>query len=305
MQSLTIRHLTTYRYRQPVSFGEHRMMLRPRDQHDQKVVEAQLGITPEPASLRFVQDAFGNHVAIAQFAGRARELSFESIVSVEHFASDAAKGDLDHSEFAACAERLHPDPADEVARWARQFLPTPGPATGSPGTEPGESLEFLSRLARGIHTGFRYRRREAKGIQTPLETLRLGRGTCRDFALLMVEAARALGLAARFVSGYLATPLSERMEPSSAASVESPHAATHGATHGATHAWAQVYLPDIGWVDFDPTAGSVGKTSLITVAVVCDPYDALPLHGTYAGAASDFLGMDVRVSVTPGGAQEG
>src|SRR5471032_3053223 len=300
MQSLTIRHLTTYRYRQPVSFGEHRMMLRPRDSHDQKVVAARLGITPEPASLRFVHDAFGNHVAIAQFAGRARELSFESIVSVEHSPSDTAKGDLEQSEFAACIERLHPDPADEVAPWARQFLPTPGAATGS-----AESLEFLSRLAQGIHKGFRYRRREAKGIQLPLETLRLGRGTCRDFALLMVEAARALGFAARFVSGYLAAPLSERMEPSRAASVESPHAATHGATHGATHAWAQVYLPDIGWVDFDPTAGSVGKTSLITVAVECDPYDALPLHGTYAGAASDFLGMDVRVSVTPGGAQEG
>jgi transglutaminase-like putative cysteine protease len=294
MQSLTIRHLTTYRYRQPVSFGEHRMMLRPRDSHDQKVVEAQLGITPEPASLRFVQDAFGNHVAIAEFAGRARELSFESIVSVEHSPSDAAKGDLEQSEFAACIERLHPDPADEVAPWARQFLPTPGAATGS-----AESLEFLSRLAQGIHKGFRYRRREAKGIQLPLETLRLGRGTCRDFALLMVDAARALGFAARFVSGYLATPLNERMEPSSAGSVESPH----GATHGATHAWAQVYLPDTGWVDFDPTAGSVGKASLITVAVVCDPYDALPLHGTYAGAASDFLGMDVRVSVTPGGAK--
>src|SRR5476649_2736500 len=136
MQSLTIRHLTTYRYRQPVSFGEHRMMLRPRDQHDQKVVEAQLGITPEPASLRFERDAFGNHVAIAQFAGHARELSFESIVSVERSPSDAIEVDLDQSEFAGCVERLHPDPQDEVGRWARQFLP----ATGSI-----DSLEFLSR----------------------------------------------------------------------------------------------------------------------------------------------------------------
>jgi transglutaminase-like putative cysteine protease len=286
MQSLTIRHLTTYRYRQPVSFGEHRMMLRPRDQHDQKVVAASLAITPEPASLRVVQDGFGNHVAIAEFDARATELSFESIVNVERSPSDAVEVDLDRSEFAGCVERLHPDPADEVGRWARRFLP----ATGSI-----DSLEFLGRLAQGIHKGFRYRRREAKGIQPPLETLRLGQGTCRDFALLMVEAARALGFAARFASGYLATPL--KTEPGDAASVESPH----GATHGATHAWAQVFLPGNGWVDFDPTSGGVGKASLITVAVVCDPYDALPLYGTYAGAAADFLGMDVLVSVTPGG----
>ncbi len=125
----------------------------------------------------------------------------------------------------------------------------------------------------------------------------MGRGTCRDFALLMVEAARALGFAARFASGYLASALEERMEPDGTASVSSPQ----GATHGATHAWAQVHLPGTGWIDFDPTAGGVGKASLITVAVVCDPYDALPLHGTFAGTASDFLGMDVRVSVTPGG----
>jgi transglutaminase-like putative cysteine protease len=294
MPSLTIRHVTTYRYRQPVAFGEHRMMLRPRDSHDQKVIEASLDISPEPSSLCFTEDAFGNHVAIARFDGSSSELSFESIVSLEHSPANAdldlaqAAGDfpvdysaLEMPELAHCIQRHHPDPHDEVGRWARQFLH----ASGSIGT-----LELLVRLSQGIHQGFLYRRREAKGIQQPVETLRLGHGSCRDFALLMIEAARSLGLAARFASGYLAVPFEPDEEPASTGAVDR--------AHGATHAWAQVYLPGAGWIDFDPTSGSVGKATLVTVAVVRDPDEALPLHGTFIGSASDPLGMEVHVSVT-------
>jgi transglutaminase-like putative cysteine protease len=295
MPSLTIRHVTTYRYRQPVAFGEHRMMLRPRDSHDQKVIEASLDISPEPSSLRFTEDAFGNHVAIARFDGSATELSFESIVSLEHSPADASDLALTEAakrfpvcysaeempDLAHCIERHHADPDDEVGRWARQFLH----ASGSIGT-----LELLVRLSQGIHQGFLYRRREAKGIQQPLETLRLGHGSCRDFALLMIEAARSLGLAARFVSGYLAVSWPHNEEPASDGAVNP--------AHGATHAWAQVYLPGAGWIDFDPTSGSMGKAALVTVAVVRHPDQALPLHGTFIGSASDPLGMDVHVSVT-------
>ncbi len=277
MPSLTIRHVTTYRYRQPVAFGEHRLMLRPRDSHDQKVIEASLDISPLPSSLHFTEDAFGNHVAIARFDGSSSELSFESVVSLEHSPADTADLDLaqvagdfpvDYSalempDLAHCIQRHHPDPDNEVERWARQFL----------------------------HAGgFLYRRREAKGIQHPVETLRLGHGSCRDFALLMIEAARSLGLAARFASGYLAVPFEPAEEPASAGAVKP--------AHGATHAWAQVYLPGAGWIDFDPTSGSVGKATLVTVAVVRDPDQALPLHGTFIGSAADPLGMEVRVSVT-------
>ena len=184
-------------------------------------------------------------------------------------------------ELAHCIQRHHPDPDDEVGRWARQFLH----ASGSIGT-----LELLVRLSQGIHQGFLYRRREAKGIQQPVETLRLGHGSCRDFALLMIEAARSLGLAARFASGYLAIPFDPDEEPASTGAVDR--------AHGATHAWAQVYLPGAGWIDFDPTSGSVGKATLVTVAVVRDPDQALPLHGTFIGSAADPLGMEVRVSVT-------
>jgi transglutaminase-like putative cysteine protease len=291
MPALTIRHVTTYRYRQPVAFGEHRMMLRPRDSHDQKVIDATLGITPEPSSLRFDRDAFGNHVAIAEFAAKAAELSFESVVSVEHSPSAPADLALDGSmlafpveyrgasepDLADCLRRRHPDPDDQIGDWARQFLD---------GAAPIGPLEFLTRLSQGIQRQFEYRRREAKGIQSPAETLKLGHGSCRDFAWLMVEAARALDLAARFASGYLAIAFDG-----------SPEGADSG-PHGATHAWAQVFLPRVGWIDFDPTSGSVGKSALVTVAVVGDPADALPLHGTFIGSASDPLGMEVHVSVT-------
>jgi transglutaminase-like putative cysteine protease len=291
MPSLTIRHVTIYRYRQPVAFGKHRMMLRPRDSHDQRVIEASLAISPKPASLRFAQDAFGNHVAIARFDGVSTELSFESTVYVEHSPVHPADLAIEEAaqtfpfaysadelpDLAHCMQRHQPDPENAVGNWARQFLPM----NGSIGT-----LELLTRLSQGINQGFLYRRREAKGIQPALETVRLGRGSCRDFAVLMIEAARSFGFAARFASGYLASAL------------DAPDAPLGGSAHGATHAWAQVYLPGAGWVDFDPTSGSVGKRGLVTVAVVRDPDHALPLHGTFIGSMSDPLGMEVQVSVT-------
>ncbi len=288
MAALNIRHVTTYRYRQPVAFGEHRMMFRPRDSHDQRVIMATLTINPEPSSLRFVQDAFGNHVAIARFSGQSRQLYFESVVCLDHSPLDDADLGFDDTantfpinygadeipDLAHFIERHQPDPGDVTGCWARQFLPSIGPIG---------AFELLTRLSRSINHDFRYRRRDAKGIQSSQETLRLGSGSCRDFAMLMIEAARSLGFAARFVSGYLAVPLDETEEPASG--------------RGSTHAWAQIYLPGTGWIDFDPTSGKVGKHSLVTVAVVRDPYHATPLHGTYLGSASDHLGMDVQVSV--------
>jgi transglutaminase-like putative cysteine protease len=297
MPTLTIRHATTYRYRQPVAFGEHRMMLRPRDTHDQRVIKASLAISPQPRSLRFVQDAFGNHVGIARFSGRATELRFDSVACVEHspvarldIADDAKTFPVDYGaselpDLARCIERHHPDPGDEVGHWGRQFLPR----SGSIGI-----VELLTRLTQGINHGFRYRRREEKGIQQPVDTLRLGHGSCRDFAVLMIEAARSLGFAARFASGYLAVPLDDPEEPAG----DPARGATHGSSaHGSTHAWAQIYVPGTGWIDFDPTSGSVGNAALVTVAVVRDPLHALPLHGTFFGFPSDHLGMEVQVSV--------
>jgi transglutaminase-like putative cysteine protease len=288
MPSLTIRHLTTYRYRRAVAFGEHRMMLHPRDSHHQRVVQADLKISPKPRSLRFVQDAFGNHVGIARFSRRSTELSFESIVRLEHSPREITL-DLEDAgrafpvgyrvselrDLTPYVERQQHDPTDGVGRWAGRFLRQ----SGSIG-----AFAFLTRLSQGIHHGFIYRRRDAKGIQLPVETLRLGHGSCRDFAMLMIEAARSIGFAARFASGYLAVPLDDPQEPTSSG-------------RGSTHAWAQIYLPGAGWIDFDPTSGGVGNVDLVTVAVVPDPRQAIPLHGTYVGFPSDHLGMEVQVTV--------
>jgi transglutaminase-like putative cysteine protease len=287
MPLLAVRHVTTYRYRQPVAFGEHRMMLRPREGHDQRLLEARLEIEPEPSELRWVHDVFGNSVAVARFSGRARELRFDSAVRLDHrplneldFAvEDFARsypfsyGTEEMPDLARSIERHYPDPDRGVDRWARRFLRRGGPT---------DTLGLLAAMTHAIGRELAYVPRHERGVQEPTRTLRLGSGTCRDFAVLMIEAARSLGLAARFVSGYLYSP------------------GRDGAGHvggGSTHAWARIYLPGAGWVEFDPTNGIVGNRDLIRVAVARDPAQAVPLHGTWTGFPSDDLGMTVEVSV--------
>ena len=282
MTFLTIRHVTTYRYRRPVAFGEHRLMFRPRDSDRQKVRAVHLAITPLPADLDFIDDEFGNQIAVVRFSASAEQLRFECVVHVERPPQsgpgfDRARAGMfpvtydetTRRELTSSIGRRHADPDDLVGAWASGFLPNDS-AIGN--------FELLVAMTEGIRLGMRYQRREEKGIQGPGETLRRRQGSCRDFALLLVEAARSLGFAARFASGYLG------------ASMDDP-------AGGATHAWAQVYLPIAGWVDFDPTSGTAGAANLVTVAVVADPSQALPLHGTYFGAAGDHLGMDVHVRV--------
>ncbi len=292
MPILSIRHLTRYRYRRPVAFGEHRMMFRPRESFDQRVLAAHLGITPTPSRLRHVQDVFGNCVGIARFAAKARELVFESRVRLEHtplpaFADFAGEIEplLASMPFAYSAEdlrdlnssmeRQHPDPGGELEAWARRFVRQGGPTN---------LQRLLVEMTQAIHADFTYQTRLHGHAQTPLETLALGRGSCRDFAMLMIEAVRSLGLAARFVSGYIYSP---GRGPWPAGSV--------GAGH--THAWVRVYLPACGWVEFDPTNGIIGNSSLVRVAVARDPRQAVPLHGSFVGLAADFLRMDVEVEV--------
>jgi transglutaminase-like putative cysteine protease len=287
MQLITVRHATIYRYKQPVSFGEHRMMFRPRDSYDQKLIEARLEITPEPATLRWVHDVFGNCVALARFAGRATELRFESTIRLEHspdvFDFEMADYALNYPfsysseempDLLRSVERQYLDPEREVDRWARQFL---RPNGSTP------TRELLAAMTEAIRRQFAYVARHETGTQDPIMTLKLRRGSCRDFALLMMEAVRSLGLAARFVSGYLHVP-----ERSASARLGG----------GSTHAWLQVYLPGAGWVEFDPTNGIVGNHDLIRVAVVRDPRQAVPLSGTWTGFPSACLGMEVQVHVT-------
>jgi transglutaminase-like putative cysteine protease len=287
MPILSVRHVTTYRYRQPVAFGEHRITFRPRDSYDQRLIEASIAIVPEPASLHWVHDVFGNCVAVARFAGRAEELRFDCRIRLDHTPINAldfqledharrypfAYGAEDIPDLTRSIERQYLDPNREIDHWVRRFLRQ----SGRTGTQ-----DLLASITKAIHSEFTYVARSEKGVQDPLSTLRLGRGSCRDFSVLMMEAARSLGLAARFVSGYLCISSRE------------------GAGHvggGATHAWVQVYLPGAGWVEFDPTNGIIGNRDLIRVAIARDPRQAVPLHGTWMGFPGDDLGMTVEVSV--------
>lgn len=285
MPTYSIRHVTTYRYRRPVAFGEHRMMFLPREGHDQRLLASSVAISPEPRSLRFSDDALGNRVGVARFSGRAASLVFDSRIRVALSRSHPAGLNLEDRACAlpvAFAEdelsdlghflaRRYPDAA--ASAWARGFLH---------GIEPTPTLELLTSLIHGIRHGLVYARRSDKGIQEPADTLARGTGTCRDFTELMIEGLRALGLPARFVSGYLYVPARDRHD-------------IHGG--GATHAWLQVYLPGAGWIDIDPTNAILGNEGLIRVAIAREPSEALPLSGSYSGLPSDDLGMEVTVKV--------
>ena len=261
-------------------------MFRPRESHDLRLLSAHLEITPQPANLRFVHDVFDNSVGVATFAGSTTELRFESIVTLEHY--ETSLPDYPLEEFAerypfTYSEEELPNltralvqhyPSEEVKQWVRRFL-NPSGTTGK--------MDLLQRMTLAIKQYFAYTRRTEKGVQNPTETLQTRRGSCRDFAVLVMEAARSLGLAARFVSGYIFIPGT------------SEQAVTGG---GATHAWMQVYLPGAGWIDFDPTNSIVGNRNLIRVAMARDHPHVLPRWGTFIGKASSVLGMDVSVSVT-------
>jgi transglutaminase-like putative cysteine protease len=287
MPLLTIHHKTEYRYAHPVAFGEHRIMLRPRDGHDLRVLSGSLEIVPEPASLRWIHDVFGNSVAIATFEARAKTLSIVSTAMVEHnpaheFAltpDDPAYfypflyNDEELLDLVQFIQPQYGDPDGELSVWARNFLDAEGATP---------TFNILSGMTHGIREAFTYRKRHEHGTQHPLDTLQTRSGTCRDYALFMIEALRRLGIAARFVSGYLFIP------------DDRAHGHRGG---GSTHAWVQVYLPSAGWIEFDPTNGIIGTRDLVRVAVARDPRQAIPLHGTYLGSADAFVGMDVSINV--------
>ncbi len=290
MTILHVRHRTTYRYRNPVQFGEHRLMSRPRDSHDLRLIDTSLSIEPAPSAVRWLHDVFGNSIALVSFSQPGTQLVFESGFRAEHFPAPLQAIELepyatsfpfsysaeDAIDLGRTKERHYSDPEHLIDGWARaQLEQVPGAST----------LGVLTAMTGAIKAQFRYVAREAVGVQSPLETLSLGSGSCRDFAVFMMEAVRSVGLAARFVSGYL---YDERLIGAGSGLVGL----------GATHAWLQVYLPGAGWVEFDPTNALVGGRNLIRVAVARDASQAAPLVGSFTGLPDDPLGMQVEVEVT-------
>lgn len=294
MTILKVRHVTSYAYKRPVAFGEHRIMFRPRDSYDQRLLAADLRIVPEPSEVYWIHDVFGNSVAVANFASKAEKLEFETNIVLDHtpqltphFRADKSARHWPFSyddetlpDLAPSMVRQYPDDGGATETWARRFVSGGGEA---------KTAKLLETMTYSIKQDFKYVRRTNPGTQTPAMTLDSLSGTCRDFALLMMEGARCLGLAARFVTGYIYVPSRDKSELLGG---------------GATHAWAQIFLPGAGWVEFDPTNGIIGNKDLIRVGVTRDPRQAIPLWGTHTGGRNDSLGMTVQVNVTSAGAEE-
>jgi len=288
MTVFTVHHTTTYRYKQPVRLGPHQLMFRPRDSFDQRLLDCQLKVTPEPVDIRWIHDVFGNCVTLVDFNSSCRILEFETIIRLDHSPGNAPDFRIeDYARFhpfsyaeeevpdLAAYIRRHHTEEGEIEAWLWKFL--------SKGVSQPTG-QLLMTLNEAIAESFSYRRRGARGTQTPSETIRSQNGSCRDLALLMMEAARLLGFAARFVTGYIYVP--DRDGPIRLGG-------------GSTLAWCQIYLPRSGWIEFDPTNGIVGNRGLIRVAVVREPSQAVPVSGSWTGAPADYLGMTVEVNARP------
>lgn len=287
---LVVEHTTTYRYAGPVRFGTHRVMFRPRVGHDIHVLDASIDVNV-PARIDWVSDTQSNSVTVVTPQQPAAELRIHCELRISHsgvkglnelpLASHARRWPFDYTpeerrDLGALLERHYPDPEGRVFEWCRPFL--------APMVRP-DTRELLTSIASSIKSSFAYETREEEGTQTPDETIQRGTGSCRDFALLMMEVVRRLGMAARFVSGYLYDPALDQGED----------VGISGA--GATHAWLHVYLPGAGWVPFDPTNALFGGSSLIRVAVARDPSLAAPISGSWFGDSELYQGMDVAIAV--------
>ena len=281
MQRLRIEHLTEYRFSVPITLEAHRMLLRPRAGHDVHIVSSQLDIHPAP-SIRWHSDALNNSVAVATFSEPSALLRIQSLVVIEHY--QEAPLDFVVEQNAVTYPFPYSD-NDAILLWPFRgpVWPADGPAVErwltSLGVRSGpiETFVLLDRMNKAIHDAFRYGVREDPGVQSPGLTLSLEAGSCRDFAALFMDACRHLGLASRFVSGYLHVP--------------------DGGLDGATHAWTEVYVPGAGWTGFDPTTGEVTGASHIAVAVAHHPEHVPPVSGSFLGNADEHPVLHVSVRV--------
>ncbi len=276
-----IHHHTSYRYTQPVRLGPHRLVLRPRESLELRLVSMDIRTTP-PSRITWASDVFGNAIATAEFDTLSETLEIESSAELEltsaawpvfPIASSATEYPFSYSpeertDLGALLSLQHPDSMGRVSAWAAGFVRS----------NPTDTLALLKDLNVGISATTSYQAREAEGTQTPARTLDLGRGSCRDFAVLFAEAARALGFGARIVSGYIFNP-------------SQPYGA------GTTHAWAEVFVPGAGWITFDPTNRQMGGHNLIPVAVARDLSQAMPVSGSFVGSGNDLMGLTVIVRV--------
>jgi transglutaminase-like putative cysteine protease len=285
MSVLTIHHHTLYRFRTPMAFGPHRLMLRPRESHVLRLYAHELVIEPA-AVVTWAHDVAGNSVATARFSEPSDTLAIDSIATLSldgerwpvfDIAASAQRfpfllSEDEMTDLGALRLQAYLDSAGRVREWAQGFVA--GPET--------DTLSLLKDICAGVAAQIAYETREDEGTQSPEDTLRRRSGACRDFAVLFVDAVRSLGFGARIVSGYLFDPDLDRRGSSGT---------------GSTHAWAEVYVPGAGWITFDPTNRSVGGFNLIPVAMARHISQTIPVSGSFAGDVSAFLGLEVTVTV--------
>lgn len=284
MSRICIVHTTSYRYTAPVRFGLHRLVLRPREGHDLQVERLTLDIQPR-ARVTWHRDLFGNSIAAAQMLESSDYLEFRNEVVLIKRDQTSHRGlleafpvrypvaysTLEQSVIAGYLAPVYPDEAAALRDWlhSTQDL-TPGV----------DAVNAATDVGIWIHRNITYRRREDRGVQSPLETLALRSGSCRDMATLYLEVLRAAGIASRFASGYL-------------------DSASAAAGRAATHAWAEVYFPEHGWFGFDPTLGESSSHKHIVTGVSSHPRGVMPISGTYSGPGSPSAEMTVSVKITP------
>src|SRR5271168_3742895 len=265
-------------------------MLRPDDSHDLRLHHVALDVDPKPSLVHWTHDAFDNSICFLEWPEELRtdRLIIVSTLDLTHHpdgpplpacsldpAADPfpfAYSPEETPNVASLAERQEPDPDGTVDAWARRFLGVPGKA---------RTLAVMEAMTHAVKAEFRYEARHAEGTQTAATTVAARSGTCRDFAVLMMEALRSFGVATRFVTGYL-------------------YDDTSGTTRGggSTHAWCNAYLPGAGWMEYDPTNGLVAGFNLVRVGVTRSAEQAMPVSGGYAGSPDDFVGLNVDVAVS-------
>jgi transglutaminase-like putative cysteine protease len=280
MQRLRIQHETKYQFSTPVTFNPHRLLIRPRAGYDVHIESSRLYITPAN-TVKWQRDVFDNSLAVVSFQASSNKLIIASEVVIQHY--EHAPFDFLVDDYALhypfqYAAGEQPDLASfqqlkfsndqgRVKDWLQQL-----------NLFGRQTFDLLMTLNLAIHRQLRYQVREEAGVQSPAQTLAQGSGSCRDYATLFIEACRSLGLASRFVSGYLHAPATE-------------------VGNASTHAWAEVYLPGAGWKGFDPTTGQVTGSQHIAVAVARDPETVPPVSGSFIGPDLGLPIMQVNVQV--------
>jgi transglutaminase-like putative cysteine protease len=283
MRRIEITHTTRYEYAEPVEFLSHKLHVRPREGHDIRIESSKLSISPT-FKIRWERDIYSNSIAFVDFVGKSEILEIQSDVVVQHYGEQPLEFAVDKS---ARFYPFHYNPIEQIDLIPYQMAVFPHDYPGIQKwldevcqTEKlTDTIQLLNALNKVIVSNFEYKMREEPGVQSPLQTIRLGTGSCRDFATLFIEACRVFGFASRFVSGYL---------------LQTFGVIDH---HSSTHAWSEVYLPGSGWLGFDSTSGLLVGRDHIAVAHHRHPEAIPPVSGSYIGKVKPLPVMSVNVSV--------